>query len=250
MALNGSRAKLSRAKHHLDDLEAQIDRFLQTYPHGVTAERPTSNLEWLVRLIDAPALPVNDWAPIVGDCVHNIRAALDYIAWELAGRNPSDRATQFPIFDSQGEWDKSASRRIRCLPLPPIQIRTLIYKLQPLHARNPSQTPLSALRQLDDSDKHQLLTVTAAMQERISVEFSTSIRDWVAEPAITVRPRVTLKEGTILGSVTLSQAPSDVEMKSDIAVYVAFGDGFAFGNDVAIAPSLRTIIRGVSASLS
>ena len=59
----------------------------------------------LSRSHNAPDLPGEDWALRIGDCIHNLRAALDYIAWRLAGSRPTDTQTQFPIFNTKPGWD-------------------------------------------------------------------------------------------------------------------------------------------------
>ena len=96
--VEGSRAKLRRAKEHLDHIEAEITQFLNAESYGVTVERPTKTVA-VVRVTKVPdrRIPVEDWALIIGDCVHNARAAIDYIAWQLAGSDMNDRTTMFPI---------------------------------------------------------------------------------------------------------------------------------------------------------
>lgn len=52
----------------------------------------------------------------VGDCVHNFRAALDYLVWELApadvrsGKGAS--GLEFPIFTDAVAYDRQAPRKI------------------------------------------------------------------------------------------------------------------------------------------
>src|SRR5260370_40101662 len=44
--------------------------------------------------VETPA-PLDDWSLIFGDCVHNLRSALDHLAWQLDAQ--PDASTAFPI---------------------------------------------------------------------------------------------------------------------------------------------------------
>src|SRR6267142_3281219 len=100
MTIDGCRAKLRRAQEHRDDLDRRITDFLQLNPYRVAVERNVEGAHDLVCVV-APTLPQEQWATIIGDCVHNTCAALDYLAWEVAGASVGDRETMFPIFDTQ-----------------------------------------------------------------------------------------------------------------------------------------------------
>src|SRR5690242_12983375 len=78
--LDGARLKVVRAQEHLDSFKAESCRYLDEQPHEIRSQFQG----------DGQALPHLDFsAPphrlsvIIGDCVTNCRAALDYIAWEL-----------------------------------------------------------------------------------------------------------------------------------------------------------------------
>ena len=53
MTLEGSRAKLRRAKEHLDYLDAEIIKFLSPDPYKITVERATDTL-FIVRVSGMP----------------------------------------------------------------------------------------------------------------------------------------------------------------------------------------------------
>src|SRR6266511_1608259 len=109
MTLEGCRAKIRRAKVHFEAVEHEITTFLENHPYRVTFDHPAEDL-FIVRSYDPPAVATDDWAVIIGDCVHNLRASLDYIAWELAGANRGDTETQFPIFISEQGWRRNGRR--------------------------------------------------------------------------------------------------------------------------------------------
>jgi hypothetical protein len=98
----------------------------------------------------------------VGDCLHNLRAALDYIVWDLAGTKGT-RSHQFPIVEDSTEFWKQAIKRGRLADVDPAA-QTDIEKLQPYHGRNGARNhPLWLLNELVNADKHHALVLTAVI---------------------------------------------------------------------------------------
>jgi hypothetical protein len=108
-------------------------------------------------------VPVLDpgWLTIIGDCLHNLRSALDHLAWQLVlldGQKPSF-ATSFPVRRTKDES--------RPLLLPKVcrqDILTAIEQVQPYSdvgnpADPPVLNPLWALHRLNIIDKHRLVVV-------------------------------------------------------------------------------------------
>jgi hypothetical protein len=101
-------------------------------------------------------------AAIAGDCVHNLRAALDYIVTELVRIAKADllRQHQFPIFDDQGKFARTVGPDIRHLnargPLVGITLGfDTIEQLQPYKRGNSArEDPLFLLHSLSNADKH------------------------------------------------------------------------------------------------
>jgi len=60
--------------------------------------------DWAVAQI-MPGPNVVNISLMIGDCVHNMRAALDYIAWELAGYDIKETTTMFPICGTADEFN-------------------------------------------------------------------------------------------------------------------------------------------------
>lgn len=95
------RAKLARAQQHLRNLECDVAEFFEQNVFAVAIERPALGL-YVVQAVDPPVLPSTSWALVIGDCVHNLRCCLDYLAWELAGSNIADTETHPDLRDSRG----------------------------------------------------------------------------------------------------------------------------------------------------
>lgn len=99
-SLDGCLAKLRRASEHIDTLEDEIRR--QTPLITLREERELSPsgkmLNVRAEIVAVPDFP-NRWAAISGDAIHNIRAALDYLVYELIRleRGHYWGGSQFPI---------------------------------------------------------------------------------------------------------------------------------------------------------
>ena len=112
-----------------------------------------------------PSPPSDRWSLIAGDCIHNLRSALDHLVYALAirdsGKNPppNEGNLQFPIVTKPEKWPDSRDRRLS--PLNPTS-QAKIERVQPYNRKHKYLGPLLALLgQLDIADKHRLLTVTS-----------------------------------------------------------------------------------------
>ena len=95
---------------------------------------------------------------LVGEAVYNLRAALDYLVYELSlldSPKKDVRWTQFPIADNIDAWDKSCKSRIKYLSDRHI---SEIRKLQPAFGC----TWTEVLRDFSNPDKHERLTYVGA----------------------------------------------------------------------------------------
>ena len=79
-------AKANRAKEHIDSLSRLVDEFRALGPYSLTAE-PTGKAGRLAyRLRFSRPVPVLV-STTVGDVLHNLRAALESLAFEVARRS-------------------------------------------------------------------------------------------------------------------------------------------------------------------
>jgi hypothetical protein len=177
--------KLNRAEGHARKLAEVVSSW-------TASNKINARFEWLddrlgFRLVleeftEPPAL--EDWGLLVGDCAHNLRSALDNLAFALARLvqdpppNPTDIA--FPIYVDQAKFNQHGRRRInQVLPAG----AQLIEALQPFNRDaspqqgNPNQDALVLLQRLNNTDKHQVPTVVLVAPTEIrhacAVEFET-----------------------------------------------------------------------------
>lgn len=167
MALDDIHVKLARAKEHLDTLNSEIDRFATKKPyafHVITeyGSNRSHDVEWLRE-------PPLRWSAIVGDCVHNLRSALDHIVWALSGGDGNAPShAEFPIFIDEEKYLKRTKEGepARGSGLWKIQAvsafkgKAVFYRLQPFNGTDdPTRHPLWILHELDRVDKHRRLHV-------------------------------------------------------------------------------------------
>ncbi len=157
--------KLDWASHHLNSLDAKVRdwRDGETHDYAVEFDRESGKQRVKVKLSEPPP---DEFRLIIGDCLHNLRSALDNLIYELAVAYtgfkplPEDRAKrlEFPIFGPKAMSADACRKRIGCIH-PDAQ--TIIKGLQP-HNRGDkfASHPFWKLYQLSNMDKHRVPHIT------------------------------------------------------------------------------------------
>src|SRR5258708_428207 len=79
--LDGARLKIVRAQEHIDSLTAEVRMYLDEKPYEVIKQHDGHVWRFSPDVTIPPPLRLST---IIGDCLGNARAALDYIMWQLA----------------------------------------------------------------------------------------------------------------------------------------------------------------------
>jgi hypothetical protein len=149
------RVKIERAYKHLHELEAAIMRLGELSLYSVSHERKSEAAKPSLKVV-----PVHVYGfeipAIAGDVVHNLRSALDHLAFQLVSvgvesgevRTENWTDIQFPIFHSP---DGNEPRKRRCIQGARREAIEAIDALKPYKNGNPA---LWLLRNLDNTDKH------------------------------------------------------------------------------------------------
>jgi hypothetical protein len=170
-ALDEARSKVRRARVHLKELHVECTKYLQAHPYALLAQNDKDGrLRRIFAQAMAPEEPVpDDVGVILGDVLHNLRSALDLLAWRLSkGDGSLDRTTQFPIvFDepnrqykkapAQRFWDHVVHNQLARVS---DEDRTLIERLQPYRGGHGHKLRVLAL--LNDMDKHRVIPARQA----------------------------------------------------------------------------------------
>lgn len=158
----GIQAKLDRSEEHFDVLDDHIGTYLRKQPYSFAGEEHTEGdyYHWSTWM-DVGELPPDEiWGPIIGDVVHNLRSALDHLAWQLAteqARADTPRRIEFPIFldDPANDPDirRALTKILNCLRP---ESHAVIDAAQPYKTGN-THHPLWLLQALWNTDKHRTL---------------------------------------------------------------------------------------------
>jgi hypothetical protein len=158
--LDSARAKIGRANEHLDVFRCESEAWMSSNPYSVRVEPQIAaghnRYRLQLREKSPDALPL-----IAGDCFHNARSALDHVAWQLAGADPMDTTTQFPIFADEAKFI-SARRQYERIPTRPL---ALVKYLQPYRREKPLDDALWILYAFDNADKHKVISLCAGVAD-------------------------------------------------------------------------------------
>jgi hypothetical protein len=163
--LQGALDRINRAQQHLADFEGRQSVFGQDYHDSLVIEFDANKDNKPVIHPGKPVYFDRLFGILVGEIVYNLRAALDYLVYELAIKDTGhiQDGTQFPICDEKRTFDGVQGKFL--VGLNPAH-RAAIESLQPY--RGCDWTPI--LRDISNPDKHRRLT---APSHSFAVRMST-----------------------------------------------------------------------------
>lgn len=230
IALHDPRAKIKRAIYHINDLCNRVGPIDKTSSDLFVSDTDpeTGGQTFSARI------PV-EWSLIIGDCVHNLRAALDHLICQAVLLNDltPDHKTGFPIFSRSDSLPPGSIRKVKGTSQ---KVRDIIDRLNPCKR---GHTDLCLLHDLDIEDKHRALAVIwATTEERASlwkvVEGIHTMLDSGDFPAV-LRP-----EDDVLIFGDPDTAPNKY---IEAPVQIIFGEGPAKGQ--AVVPTLFKLVQVV-----
>ena len=212
--LRGVEAKLRRAKEHTDYLKEEINRFTQSDQHRYPTERNADGSEYVGRVFFDPIPDPIRWGVIVGDIAHNLRSALNALAWQLvikAGGRP-DFQTEFPIFKDAGLFRVGVKTKLRGVS---DEMLAKVEAVQPfqLSPERVTKHALWLLHDLNNMDKHRLiLPVVTAFQQATPLAVSAGAEIRIAPSA---------EHGAVILHVIPAKPTLELEMKLLLAYRVS-----------------------------
>jgi hypothetical protein len=165
-------AKLERAEEDIQQLNAEITVFLKYRPGAPVGDDRNEAVHKFIDFYERREVPPR-FAVIAGEVAHNLRSALDYIAWALsveAYRGTHGGAIAFPIL-SEKPASAAEFRRVFSLKIEGVgsrEARDLIERCQPYNARDPLNNPLLIVHDLNRIDKHRALTIVNPAWEGVA----------------------------------------------------------------------------------
>jgi hypothetical protein len=168
--LSGVDVKICRAKAHAADLTQRVKAATEPDRYAVVRQVNADGSVHSYFIDNPPQVPAS-WSAIVGDLLHNLRSALDHLAWQLVlltGGTPDPLKTVFPI-RYPGAVPAAAPEIYGLDTTHPaaFDILRAVDLLQPYHTWNKGSTDLLwYVHDLNRIDKHRklLVAVTASYQ--------------------------------------------------------------------------------------
>lgn len=232
--------KLWRAQCHLWELSREMADFFKTKPYRTVLYKHEAGLEHVL-LVHTTQEPPVSLPLIAGDCMQNMRVALDQLAWALAsinGREPPGN-TAFPIYldpDSFHEKTKkgrpaagSGLAKIRTMPA---EAQTMIEALQPYHAEDPELHPLWTLNEYSRIDRHRTLSIIFALDDYSDavVGRRNTSGEFIPDPGMTSREVLSsgnYYDGAELFRFTLKRPEPNLDVRYESSpLYLSLGKAY------------------------
>lgn len=226
--LSGCQLKLDRAYEHVEALNREIGAFLRRKPYEPLDKFDREADEYIVwmRVRDTP--PVR-WSIIIGEMVHNLRSALDHLAWQLVKANEGNptRDTGFPIF-TQDPFAENANERTlerweaMTAGMLPDDV-AIIQEAQP-YKRGDKMNRFFILNSLSNRDKHREMHFAQNIMRYSKIGFD-NVRDCKLEALM--RPyRGTVENETIFQHYRVVKTGENpyVDVQTECAFDIAFAE--------------------------
>lgn len=240
----GPRLKVERAKEHIVQLHAAIEKFVASdpYTHFTEDDPETGDLIYRVTVEPHANEGLGDLAVIAGDAVHNLRSALDLLMWQLvdaSGGKPG-RHTTFPIARSE---KKFVSGSARCIKGASPAVQQLVAELKPYKGGHDA---LWRLHSLDATDKHRLLLTVGATHTETVYRFTLFGVEMGPYHVAMNDPAVLLEDRAEIGRIPASARDYfEQQPKPEFTVYVALREPEIPRGD-ALLPALYQLTGAVT----
>jgi len=226
-------AKIARAGSEASRLLKSVMDWSLANPIRANCELRDERLGY--RLIQQEYLsepPLLEWGLVTGECVHNLRTALDNLAYSLARlhRDPPTRPQDiaFPIYREKAKFEANGRKSIAQLPK---AAAAVVERIQPFQRDGsakegtPDKDPLLLLQSLDNTDKHRVPSVVLLAPSELShvhqVEFRTEEEAALNAPPDFFAWTGPLNPGVVLAELRTKHPISAVTGRSDIRAVIA-----------------------------
>jgi hypothetical protein len=177
--------RIARATEHFEEPKRAIEPLKFKPKPGGTMQNSSEGKHISVMVFDHPTIPLRV-GTIIGDVCYNLRAALDYLVFNLSALDSGldHQGTQFPIEDRAKDFRKRVEARA-ILGGMNSRHRAMIEGLQPYKGSKWSKT----LKIISNPDKHRALTATG-VDARVA---SRSIEGEVSDLGVVSGPVMSTK---------------------------------------------------------
>lgn len=244
--LIGPRAKICRAKRHIDELKPLVERFLAKNPYEVIEYKDAETGANRAK-VKISANPDPLWGLIIGDAIHNLRSALDLLYCQLLDkRSGSTEYGDFQILDSKTNFDGRARPIAKRIGTEAWEVLRDV--VQPYRGGN---NALWCLHKLDLVDKHRLLLVVGHSNPSLIVSVVDEQGNELLSHSYPTTSPWPLKDGddipagTHLGSASEGENPPKTQMHFKVAFDITLYEPKIIGIPEPLALSLANMTSAV-----
>ncbi|MGO4684320.1 hypothetical protein [Hyphomicrobium sp. 2TAF46] len=259
--LRGVRAKIERADECVQNLNNEIRAFVgaDPRPYLIVKEFENDARDYVFKVRRARAIP-DRFAVLAGEIIHHLRSSLDHLFCALVERagKKVQRGHAFPICASKKEFRKACEKgAIKDIAASAAEIVT---RVQPCNASTtPRDTILSAVREMNNVDKHHLLLVTAAtamLGDTVTIGDHSSVpmldvhgnppRIIGMGPPETIEVTENYKE---FWRINLATPTPQFEANADISIAVAFSE-CGLAKHIDLTKVLPAMVAGITHTIN
>lgn len=252
--LRGCRAKIERASESFKNLNEEIVAFLSANPPPYDVSKHLQNDSREYVFVAKSIRPVPDrFAVLAGEIVHHLNSSLDHLFAALVTRNGHTvgKAHYFPIYTETRKYRKACAEGLIQDVSPVAQ--KVIDSVQPCFTPAPRDTILATVRELDNTDKHNLLVVltgVGTVGDRIVIGVEgENVRDIYGNfPNIVALgdPKTVeiTESGVEFFSITLAQPVPEFKADANVRAMVVFAQ-CGLAKLVPVPTILGAMITGV-----
>jgi hypothetical protein len=144
----------------LDTFDELADPFIAAETSRITRRYDPNDRVVLFELQPTPT--PREWGPIIGDALFNCRSALDQFANVLAGGDPNDRVTAFPVCVSEEMFLSAKTQgELSRLSSDAVALVEEAQRFRSTRTNHPEYDELWVLHELCNTDKHRALHLTS-----------------------------------------------------------------------------------------
>jgi hypothetical protein len=229
--LEGTKAKLERAREHLQALHRESRDFLDGEPYLFPVDYETEGGCYVVRakIVRQPPIKL---AVLVGEFAYECISALNHAVWQLAARKRGrhkitgiKREVQFPVALAPHLFEQEAVISRKHVST---EVIAVLNELQPYSAPHiaPEHHSLTALKDIADADKHRVLVSRFAEVQLggLALEWGpVSSQPEILDPPI---PENLLDDGTEITRLRFAGGEQpEVHVTGDPTPAILFGAG-------------------------
>jgi hypothetical protein len=160
--LTAANSKLARAREHADTLQRETVEAIKKEPtHAVRVSEVDPQTGWCDIALVPQGVKEPRLSVILGDVIHNLRSALDYVVTALAEASDAklSSAHQFPIYKDAADYAARVGTPIAAKTHGPLHKIThslaVIEAWQPYRRKpDPRTDPLWGIHRFSNADKH------------------------------------------------------------------------------------------------